>query len=388
MNEKKIVNTSFNLIAFLCIFAGVIAMAVSPSKATDMGTSASVDATQKIPVPKLESTIDLSKIGPVIAIRKLSYSPDGRYLAIVVSSELSMADIVVWDTELGKKQSYIHCPYSYEAFPGFEPIWLQGGKVISFGAKFQWDALTGQELPNNPAVGRLARLNKNGTKMLTIVGLPSNPSYIHIYDTTTWDLQKLYVDGLYVEAAAWTAEDKILVGLRTTRESLHKTFDGYTIEQGSELALRLIDPTGKDATKGVWFPAVRDERPNNLPWRQEKSVDISVTNFQKNLVTLGANRLVSGETLEIFSYYSLEQIVSDDTPGGGGMSFSADGKFLYIKDAKSFGGNKPAMNAIIDTDLKIQVSRFSGGNYGIAVNPNGKQLAIGDDLRVRIFSLQ
>jgi hypothetical protein len=347
-----------------------------------------VDATQKIPVPKLESTIDLSKIASLIAIRTLSYSPDGRYLAIVVSSELSMADIVVWDTELRKKQSYIHCPYQCDVFPGFEPIWLQGGKVISFGAKFQWDALTGQELPNNPAVGRLARLNKNGTKLLTIVGLPSNPSYIHIYDTTTWDLQKLYVDGLYVEAAAWTAEDKILVGLRTTRESLHKTFDGYTIEQGSELALRLIDPTGKDATKGVWFPAVRDERPNNLPWRQENSVDISVTNFQKNLVALGANRLVSGETLEIFTYYSLDQLKNREAIGGGGKAFSVDGNFLYIKGIKPYDRFRPALNAMIDTNSKKQVSTFSGGLDGIAVNPNGKQLAIGDVVRVRIFSLQ
>jgi WD40 repeat protein len=388
MRAKKIINTSYKIAIAVCIFSGVIAMAAFPSNAAGISSSASLAATQKIPVPKLEATIDLSKIGSQIAIRKLSFSSDGRYLAIVVDPEFGKTDIVVWDVENGKKQSHIHCPYQYGVLDDHDLLWNRDGSVISFGAKRQWNPITGDALPDNPATGRGARLNKDKTKLLTIVGFIGDPSYIHIYDVNTWELQKVYADGLYVEAAAWTSEDKILVGLHTTRETLHKTFDGYTIKQGNEVALRLIDPSGKAATKGVWFPAVRDEQPNSFHWKQENSVDISVPNFKKNIVALGANRFVDGETLEIFSYYSLKQIKSDDTPGGGGKAFSADGKFLFIKDIKPYPQIKPAMNSIIDTILRKEISRFTGGNTGIAVNPNGKQLAIGDGLRVQILNLQ
>ena len=199
-------------------------------------------------------------------------------------------------------------------------------------------------------------------------------------------LKKLYADGLGVTTAAWTAQDKILVGVHAG-DMLGKTVDGYTLIHGPDVGLRLIDPTGKEPTKGVWFPAVPDERPHYFPWKQATSVDLSVSSFSRNLVALGDDRLVDGETLNITSYYTLEKFENGSRAGGGGKVFSPDGQYLYIKDAKWFDNRKPVTNAVIDTSSGRQVALFAGGDTVIAIKPDGGQLAIGNHHSVQLLSL-
>ena len=342
-----------------------------------------------VPEPKLEKTIDLSDLGPVTsAVKKMTFSPDGRFLAIVDNPTHMKTDIVVWDMLLDRKQSHIHCPFDYGDLWDHDLLWSRDGKVISFGAKRQWDPMTGEDLPDNPAIGRAARLNKDGSKMLTIVGPIGQPSTIHVYDTSTWALQKIYVDGFAVETAAWTAEDKILVGVHVTRETYGKEIDGRSITQVKDVAVRLLDPAGKESTKAVWFPAIPDDRPRYSPWKQAIDVELTVCSFATNKIALGAGRIIDGKTMDILTYYSIEDIVNDKvSTGTGGMVFSPDGKFLFIKAGAWFDGRKPVKNAIIDTATGEQVAQFGGGDVGIAIRPDGRQLAIGNDHSVLILTL-
>jgi hypothetical protein len=346
-------------------------------------------ASAQVPVPRLEKTIDLSGLGSgIVAVRKATFSPDGRFLAIVAAPAPLKTDIVVWDLQLDRKQSLIHSPFDYGDLWDHDLLWSRDGKVISFGAKRQWDPMTGDALPDNPAIGRAARLNKDGSKMLTIVGAIGQPSYIHIYDTRNWALQKIFVDGLSVQTAAWTAENKIVVGVHVTKETFGKTIDGYTITRGADVALRLLDPAGKELTKAVWFAAVPDDRPKYFPWKQATSVDLSATSFTADIVALGADRLVDGKTLNIITYYTLEELENGSRAGGGGKVFSEDGKYLYIKDAKWFDNRRPVANAIIDASNGKHIAKFSGGDIGIAISGDGQRLAIGNGNSVEILSIQ
>ena len=382
-----------SFLTLVCLISSLLAalppsIAASSNPKPDTNNTVTQDSTIP-PIPKLQKTIDLSDvIKRNGAVMKMTFSPDSRYLAIVAAPEPGKTDIVVWDLKLDRQQALIHCPPDHHNISVQDILWLQDGKVITFGAKWEWNPMTGEPLPDNPVIGREARLNKDGSKMLTISGPMVGPSYLNIYDTKDWSLQKLYVDGLAVETAAWTAEDKILVGAAVTKETFKKTIDGHFITHGQDVALRLLDPIGKTPTKAVWFPAVPDDRPRYAPWKPSTSVDLTVSSFSRNLIALGANRIVDGNTLKITSYYSLEELENDNSAGGGGKVFSKDGKYLYIKDAKWFDNRKPVTNAIIDTAAGKPIAQFSGGDRGIAISPNGQQLAIGNDRSVQILNLQ
>ncbi len=71
----------------------------------------------QVPIPKLQKTIDLSDMGSATAVRTMTFSPDSRYLAIVVNPQFMKTDIVVWDMQLNKKQAHIHCSYNYGDLP-------------------------------------------------------------------------------------------------------------------------------------------------------------------------------------------------------------------------------------------------------------------------------
>jgi len=165
--------------------------------------------------------------------------------------------------------------------------------------------------------------------MLTIDGLLASPSYIHIYDTNTWDLKRIYADGLFVTEAAWTSENKILLAVRGTRQTLGSTIDGYTISNGSDVALRLIDPAAPEQSKSLWFPAERETRPKYPPWRQSVDIALGPTGFAKNQIVLGANRIIDGRTLEITTYYSIDDIINGRVSGAQEVGYlrQMDGSF-------------------------------------------------------------
>lgn len=365
-------------------------MTANASTTPGNATPGIVDA-DHVSTPKLQKAIDLRVTGTSMStVKKMTFSPGSRYLGIVESPAFLKTDIVVWDLQLGREQSRIHCQSNYADLPDHDLLWSSDGKVISFGAKRQWDPVSGEALPDNPAIGRGARLNKDGSKLLTIVGAIGEPSYIHAYDTKTWALQKVFVDGLAVVTAAWTVDDRILVGVDVTRETFGKSLDGHVL-QWKDTAIRLLDPSGKEPTKAVWFPAKPTDDPK-APFTYAFPVGSQgKTNFVTNQVFLDAGRVIDGATLNVHRYYSFDE--ESVAPGAFGMGFNPDGRLLYLKGA-SFpsSSDRPSIkNSIVDVASGKPVLQFDGGighQGGLAVSPDGKRLALGDAHSVLIFSLR
>lgn len=377
-------------IAMSLVVMGVMGMATN-AVAAPRDDMSSADAVHRPPAPpKLKRTIDLGILGvggPTV--QKLSFSPDGRYLAIVESPTWMKTDIAVWDVQRNKEQSHIHCPYDYSDSFDDHLLWSADGKVISFGAIKQWDPMTGKALPDNPAIGRSARLNKDGSKMLTIVGEIGEPSYIHVYDTKTWALKKIYADGLEAPFAAWTADDKILVSAAVTTQTHGKTVDGRVLDW-YDAAVRLLDPSGKEPTKAVWFPHKRTGDPT-LPFRYDFPVGSAAeTNFATNQIFLDSGGVIDGETLHIRRYHEFDK--TNVAPGAFGMAFSQDGKWLYLKGATfAVPGKKTMENVVVDTASGEPILKFPGalGHLGdISASPDGSYLAVGDEHSVLLFSLR
>jgi WD40 repeat protein len=340
----------------------------------------------QVPVPRLQKTIELSDFGPATSLfRRMTFSPDGRFLAIVYNSVRGKTEILVWDVQSSRKQTIIHPSFNYGEFSTEDILWLPSN-VICFGAKEQWNPMTGDSVPDNPAIGWQAKLNKDGSKMLTIDGRIGSPSYIHIYDTNTWELQRIYADGLSVSpvsGVAWTAENKILLAVRSTRQALGANIDGYSISNPSDVALRLIDPAAPEKSRSRWFPAERETRPKYPPWRQSIDITLGPTGFAKNQIALGSNRIIDGGTLEISEYYSIDDVIKDRvSTGTGGEVFTPDGRFLLLKSLK------PSSIVFIDTSTGHKLSEMAAGWEGIAISKDAKTLAVGNRHSVQLFSFE
>jgi len=318
-------------------------------------------------------------------VEKLAYSPDGHYLAIMYSQSLGQTNIVIWDVLADRKQSQIHCSFDYGLTFHNDVLWDHTGKVISFGIKRQWDAVTGSALPDNPVVGRSARLNETGSKLVTIMGAVGEPSYLYIYDTSDWSVQKIYADGLAVESVAWTRGDKIMVGVMGTRNTINKIIDGRVLAP-FDAGIRLLDPTGRDSTRAIWYPAIHDNIPGHAPWRQAVDIELLATNFHFNQVALGGGQIISGDTMAVLTYFSSADIASNKVePGSGGLAFSLDGKYMFVKAIAWFDNRSPVINSVIDTRSGKKVSEFGGGDRGLAISPDGRHVAIGNVHSVRIL---
>ncbi|WP_183085207.1 WD40 repeat domain-containing protein [Trinickia fusca] len=357
------------------------AVAAPRAEASSSQVSAHADA------PKLDWTIRrgvMGLTGPTI--KKVSFSPDSRYLAIVESPSWLETDISVWDLEQHKEQAHIHCPFNYADSLDDDLLWIHDGKVITFGAKKQWNPMTGEALHDNPAIGRSARLNKDRTKMLTIVGAIGEPTTIHVYDTRTWALQKIELDGLESSVASWTADDKILVSVSVVPASHGKTIDGRVIDW-YDSAVRLIDPSGKSPTKAVWFPPTKmsdQDLAHSFPIGARTK-----TNFATNEVVLESGEIVDAATLAIRRYHSFDP--TDDAPGSFGYAFSPDGKRIYLKGSTFVEKRKTIDNTIVDTASGKPLVQFSGALDGVAdldASPDGKTLAIGSEHSVLIYRLR
>ena len=360
-----------------------------------MTPSSAVGAAQP-PVPKLERTISLGHtqlIGmagqTASTVETMSFSPDGRYLGIVESTSDDVIDIVVWNVERNKEQTRIRCGRDDTDSTLDRLLWLQGGKVVTFGAGAQWDAMTGNRLADNAAMGAMARLNKDGTRMLTVSGAPGEPSTIHVYDVKTWAEQNVDAGGLHVDAASWTSDDKVMVTVEATSRTNGTTVDGHSVEW-DDTALRLLDPAGKTAAKGVWFNAIKTGNPQ-WPTKVAFPVDaVMVPNFATNSVFLDSGRIIDGRTLAVRPYRSFYK--DDVSPGGLGMALSPDGKWLYLKGAVFADPTHPSTkNSIVDTASGLPVLPFTGGDVhagDMAASPDGRWLAVGDEDSVFMFDMK
>lgn len=347
-------------------------------------------ASTQVTTPKLQRTI---RVGGLLSDRlivmKMSFSPDSRYLGIVTRNSAGTTDIVVWDMEQDRQQSRIHCKGDFDITPSDQLLWTPDGKAILFGAKRQWDPLTGEALPDNPVVGGSARLNRDGSRLLTLAGTMGGPTYVNLYDTKMWALQTIEVEGVYATAASWTADDKILINAIPNREIENKTMDGHLVHD-YDTTLRLIDPSGKIPTRAVWFSRRPTGNPQSPYTYSFPGGADGRTNFATNQIFLGTSQIIDGATLEVRRYHS--GAAANIDPGAFGMGFSPDGKWLYLKGA-SFAteGYKPLENTIVDTASGNPVLQFDGamGHVGaLAVSPDGQSLALSEANSVQVYRLR
>jgi len=116
------------------IIAGMV-IAISACATSAPANSDQSTTDTQIPVPRLQKTIELSDYGPATSLfRRMTFSPDGRFLAIVYNSTRGKTDILVWDIQNSRKQTIIHPPFDYGEFSTEDILWLPKVNVICFGA--------------------------------------------------------------------------------------------------------------------------------------------------------------------------------------------------------------------------------------------------------------
>lgn len=342
-------------------------------------------------VPVLETTINLRAISWNASASQLAFSRDGNLLAMLIVPQLGESRIVVWNIEKNKKQAEIPCAFNYAMTPfgWYSLLWNVDGTVISFGAKKQWNALTGSELPDNPAIGRQASFNKNGTKLLTVVGAMGETYVAHVYDTRTWEKRELYMDGLSIEVAKWTNQDKIIMTLSTNLRSKGTLIHGH-IAEAFDVNVRLIDLDNSESELSRWFPRVET---GDAKWPYNFGISpaaIADMNIGKNESLLTTGQKLDASTLQITDQSS--STFRNSLDGIVDSIFGASGERIYAKGGiYKYGGHVPVPNKIIDANNGEVLLTFEGGMHGfrgLAVDDKESRLAVNSDHSVLIFKLR
>lgn len=343
---------------------------------------------RRVPLLVLHHTISLNDVGKNVFVRRLEFSPDGRLLAAEVDGEIGKTLIVILDAATGKKLSLIPSPVYSGMDTATTLQWVDGGTIISLNAKYRWNALAATRLPDIPVIGRLRRFNRDRTKLFSAENGLGTPSYLHIYDTGSWQGRRFSAEGFSIKAAAWTADDNVLLSVANTQETFGKTIAGHVIKSGFDRALRLFDPSAEKHTKTVWFPAQSVPGGGHIEWQPSASLDLGISCFASNLITIGTDQYVDGGTLQISRFYPDQKIDEHKAAPAGGHACSADGHYLFAKDTQWLDGSHQVANAIIDLEASKVVATFPGGHIGISASADGKFIAVGNKNSILTYSIK
>ena len=351
-----------------------------------------------VPKLSLNRVINLVALPPEpLCSNLIKFSPDGRLLAIL-STECrggwGRMHILIWDLKENRLQTNIPLTADQKMSIGLQGrfFWSPDSRVISFGVKEQWDALTGAALPELPLQqGSDLRLNKDGTKMLVLEAIKVKP-YFRIYNLKDQTVEKIPVDGMWVQSAAWTSDDKILIGVAGVDWNLIGTsIDGHVITNRYDVGLRLIDPAGKEPIKGVWFPAIPETRKGYQPWKESRPIFLNKTDFPKNIIDM-YDEFIDPHTLKITPYDLGSYSGGRDVLIGLDV-LTPDGKRKFVKSEGWFDDREPITNAIVDMDSGKLLATFGGfyngtNNSGIDISPDNQLLALGNKQTVEILNMQ
>lgn len=343
-------------------------------------------------------------MGPGFYVVRLTYSPDGRYLAI---GDAASSNIVIWDLKEKREQTRIHVrsngrmsSNNLHWSTGEDIHWSPDGRYITNGigkdmpmwdenfvGKMEfWDPMNGRVIKELPVIARtgMTRLSQDGSKLAIHSGQFKDKYSITVYDTTTWKATELDSGSVVIEDITWVAEDKILVvgSALSKGESDFALEDGRRIKSGSTVA-KLIDPSGK---KSSYTTVLLD--PPGLKEPQYHA-QVLLSDFLNNrVVAIGADAsLMSLDIQSMAKNYHFHQKDSQSAPDGRwGSALSIDGKYLFILNHAS---KKQTNNIIFDVLNGQSIGQFITENtWGLAVSSDGKTLAIGHESEVLLYDLQ
>jgi hypothetical protein len=164
--------------------------------------------------------------------------------------------------------------------------------------------------------------------------------------------------------------------------------------QINDVVARLIDPSGHvaDQTKVLIPSEQKYIQGSNRPYRQSQmqSPMFVVSSPGGEVVALGLGYIVDGQTMDMITYASQDDIYKHDVPNvlqPRNLAISPDGNYLYLKGEAPEESSEAARNLILDARSGKQLLWFNGGTGGIAIRPDGKQLAVGDVHLIKLFHI-
>jgi len=360
-----------------------------------------------------KDSIDLATVEghSKVTAMSMTYSPDGHYLAIVDAVGAGATHIVVWDLKRNKLQSHTErLTPNFALDPYALLTWTPDGKRLTFGRggggspiKF-WDAMTGQVVSEAPStvVAASLRFNRQGTQALASPGAGGSLTF-RVYDTTNWSYKEFDEGGMAVQELAWAPGGRIVaVGL------WRKVGDGAAGAIGSgdrdvlrslkinDVIARLIDPSGVVASRTKLLipskPTTVQSGGRYLTYNQtqEQSSMFLVSDAEGKTLAIGLGNILDVPTLEMLTYATSEDISAHKVPAAlqpRDFAMSPDGSYLYLGGGSS-SPNDGDDNLIVDARTGKLLSGFQGGKGGIAVSPDGTQIAVGDERYVKFFSVK
>jgi WD40 repeat protein len=373
-----------------------------------------------VPEVKLELAITKPVKGD---IRRITYSPDGQYLAMGVDAAFPTGlstgkkEIVVWDLKANKEQCRIlDLQYYSIGFPEDALSWSPDGKYITFG-KCQtkdpnldlWDPMTGALAKALEVQADSARFNRDGSRLFvcTVSGTDPKRAAYRIYDTKSWDYKDYPNEGIGVGTFCWVGNDQlVLAGGWTMIDPAPGVtpfpVDGIRPQSEDRLVVRRVDLFNKNECRTMVKTSFSDPvelanlkklSPNGY-WRTGVADFLNlVAAFDGGRIAIGETlgggevMVLDGETLETLYTVGRNSIPATELPASrGAKTFSTDGKYLFLVGEETTELHKP-QSWVLDAKTGAPLTSFPAGDSGIAVNPVKSEIAVGSAEEVKIFSI-
>lgn len=322
------------------------------------------------------------------SILDLTYSPDGKYLAIVFGEVSKGNSLVIWDIGRDKIQSKIPDLDTFIYGTPTSPIlWNAKYNYVTFGAASEkypmrlYDPMTGNLIKEVPIKADNASFSDDGKKLISITGGFLHQS-ITIYDTDSWTKKEYLVGAYDAHMICFVADDKILVGGMWPRKSLGQDIDGIR-PNIMDAILRIIDPVTGNGGYPTIIPSVQSTT-GIAGVAQSVWFDRRCTvSRDGSKVTFGGGVIVDATTLEITKYGTDEEIRHLQLPFSA-SALSPDGKYIYLLHIHT---RKTEDSLVIDSSTGKAITHFDAHGDNMVISPDGHHLAVANGSKLVIYSI-
>ena len=393
----------------MSILGGVVVIDPNTSSAVDMMTTVAVGSSKSPASVRLTpaKTISLSSGWRSPYVMGLSFSPSGRYLGIVEKLPDGSNAIDVWDVQENRRQSRIGVIINYSDYPDVALTWTPDGRYITFGNRTRtqliqfWDPMSGALAKEAPASVFAYRLhfNGDGSRALAENAPLARSSTFRVYDTADWSFREIDEKDLDVRALSWVGGDQVLVfgavrrgkGMTDTQAPLQSPNF-----KENDAVVRLIDLAGRLPAKTVLVvasdPHVIERNGTSRTWYEDQVIGgyFLLPSGDGSKVLAGYGHVIDTKVMKVMTYASTADLVDHRFPGQMGERNAAvnpDGTRIYLKGVSQPSSGMP-QNMVLDANTGEIVHSFKGGGVGIAISPDGRQLAIGDGSTIHISNIE